>query len=273
MCCFSACGVQLPIMFIVAGVKQLPLDKFPYDEIYAASKTGWMTAHLFNCWCVLFVCHIQRTRIFMDENEKKTPVVLFLDGHPSRYSPFGLRFLRMYNIIVIIFPSHSSHVAQPFDVSIAAPLKVSYEKMLLHNSNEYDLNEGTQAMRARYARIRAFLDAWDRITPTECAKAFKNAGIFPWNEEAIAMKHLITPTENALYDRQRVSSLSGNEVTSDEFLNSLQNHVRRLRFQDGVVYDIIPEINATEAKIIWTEKDYNEGYVLNDFYSFPMDVY
>ena len=64
------------------------------------------------------------------------------------------------------------------------------------------------------------------------------------------MKHLITPTENALYDRKRVSVLSGNEVTSDEFLNSLQNHVRRLRFQDGVVYDIIPEINATEAKII-----------------------
>ena len=273
MCCFSAAGAQLPVMFIIAGLKQLPLDRFPYDEIYAVSKTGWMTAHLFNCWCVLFVCHVQRMRIFMNENEKKTPFVLFLDGHPSRFSPFGLRFMHMYNIIVIIFPSHSSHVFQPFDVSLASPLKVSYEKMLLHNSDEYEMGEGTQAMRARYARIRAFLDAWDRITPTECAKAFRSAGIMPWNEDAISMKHLITPEENALYNRERVSVLSGNEVTSDAFINTLQQHVRRLRFQDGVVYDITPNINATEAKIIWTERDYNEGYVLNDFCTFPFEAF
>lgn len=132
-------------------------------------------------------------------------------------SPFALRLFHIYDIIVIIFPAHASHVLQPFDVSIAAHLKSSYIKNLLNNMNYYTLVGQSEVMKARYARIRAFQDAWSSISPTDCQRAFAAAGILPFNENAIAMNHLIHPTGEDIY-AGRTSILSSNNVSSDEFL-------------------------------------------------------
>ena len=116
MLCYSEEGTKLKPMFI------FPKRESPFEELedipdilIGTSAKGWMTGHLWDIWCIYFVSHITLKRLSNDLDPFK-PVVLFVDGHLSRLSPFGMRLLAQYNIICIVFPSHSSHILQPFDV-------------------------------------------------------------------------------------------------------------------------------------------------------------
>lgn len=268
MCCFSATGYKMPLLMIIAGVRNIPFASEKDPCFYATSPSGWMSEHLFNVWAIIFVSHIQHKRNALPERERNIPFVLFLDGHASRMSPFALRFFNKYNIIVIIFPAHASHVLQPFDVSIAAPLKSSYIKFLLKNLKYYTLFDQSQVMQARYARVRAFQDAWCCVTPTDCQKAFKAAGIYPFDENAVSMQHLIHPTGTGIY-AGRTSILSSNNVSAADFIQRIPAYVRRIRWDDGSIFDIQPEVNYTEAEIVWNTKVYEVGRVWHTFPQFP----
>ena len=126
-------------MFIIADLRNIPFVNDQDPDYYACLSTGWMSVHLFDVWTIIFVSHIQNKRLFMNEKDRKLPHVLFLDGHSSRTSPFALRLFNKYNILVVIFPAHTSHILQPFDVSIAASIKNSYVKNLLNNLKYYTL--------------------------------------------------------------------------------------------------------------------------------------
>ena len=59
MCCFSPSGVKMDLFFIFSGIQSIPFPVYPGIPYYAVSKSGWMTEHLFNIWCILFVSHVQ----------------------------------------------------------------------------------------------------------------------------------------------------------------------------------------------------------------------
>ena len=205
----------------------------------------------------------------MNQQDRMHPFILFLDGHASRMSPFALRLFNMHNIIVIVLPAHASHVLQPFDVSVAAAIKSYYVKNLINNLQYYVMPGLSDAMKARYARIRAFKDAWSSISPTDCQKAFKSAGIFPFDENAIAMEHLIHPAANEIY-AGRTSALSCNNISSNEFIERMPAYTRRIRVDDGSVYDLMPPINYTEARIVWNTAIYEVGHMWSKFPEFPV---
>lgn len=43
---------------------------------------------------------------------------------------YASKLLSMFGILLLVFPGHTSHVLQPFDVGIAAALKTRYSKLL-----------------------------------------------------------------------------------------------------------------------------------------------
>lgn len=268
VCCFSATGDKIPLMMILAGIRNIPFINDQDPDYYACSPSGWMSQHLFNVWSIIFISHIQRKRALMSAQDRLIPFILFLDGHASRMSPFALRLFNKYNIIVVVFPAHTSHVLQPFDVSIAAPLKSSYIRNLLNNLKFYTLYGQSQAMQARYARVRACIDAWSSITPTQCMKAFNSAGIYPFNEGAVAMDHLIHPNGNAIYEG-RTSILSSNNITDDDFLQRIPAYVRRIQNPDNTVVEVAPEINYEEAQLVWNTSIYEIGKICHPFPQFP----
>ena len=57
---------------------------------------------------------------------------MYLDGNSSRANPAAIKFMKDHAVIVVIFPSHVTHIVQPFDVSVAAGLKA---ENLLTNSH------------------------------------------------------------------------------------------------------------------------------------------
>ena len=56
-------------------------------------------------------------------NDAKIPIVVFLDGHTSRYGEDFKSFCSSHNILAIIYPSHTSHVLQVLNQNISSTLK------------------------------------------------------------------------------------------------------------------------------------------------------
>ena len=269
MLCFSAAGATME-PFLIFPKRETAFDELSdIDDItIATSSNGWMTSHLWDIWTILFVSYISRRR---EENvlERDKAVILFVDGHASRLSPFGMRLLKRFNVICIVFPSHSTHVLQPFDVCIAAPLKNRYLKLLLDRlvialSTKGEYNP-TQQFRRR--RVLAFVNAWKEVNQIRCMKAFHDAGLVPLNQENIAMKHLIAdpimPEDESL--RVRLSPINGKIAT--ENLNQFEplrmrkmNSLNQFEIKDINPDDITPELIALQ----WYSGDSSQGKVFNE---------
>ena len=130
VCCTNAAGDSFDPFIIIPFKSNLPpeLLSFGLKHQVATSPSGWMTSKLFLAWTLNFVNQLSMYKLknhiaLRRYNATQAPTFLFLDGHKSRMNSEALEVLFKNNINVIIFPSHTTHVLQPFDVSLAAPLK------------------------------------------------------------------------------------------------------------------------------------------------------
>ena len=82
------------------------------------------------------------------------------------------------------------------------------------------------------------------------------------------MQHLIHPSGDAIY-AGRTSILSNNIVSDDTFLQRIPAYTRRIKWNDGSVFDINPEVNYAEAQIVWNTSIYEVGKIWHSFPHFP----
>jgi hypothetical protein len=116
LCCVSAAGAAIPPMQIFPGERfsYNPLENGVPGSYFGKSGNGWMTQELFNGWLTNhFVRSIPPTR----------PVVLLVDGHSSHINLETSLFCKANDILLFCLPPHSSHITQPLDVGVFAPLK------------------------------------------------------------------------------------------------------------------------------------------------------
>ena len=108
--CANAAGSTLPPMVIFDGQRFNPewsKGEVP-NTLYGMSDKGWTDQELFFYWMTqLFVKHIPPTR----------PIMLLVDGHSSHYEPETIQAAADAGIVMFCLPPHSTHVAQPLDVS------------------------------------------------------------------------------------------------------------------------------------------------------------
>ena len=109
LACANAMGNMLPSIVIFKG------ERFNHDwvkgeipnTLYGISPNGWIDQELFTEWLQkLFIPNIPSTR-----------PVLLLDSHSSHFNPKAIRIAAEANIIIFRLPPHTTHVAQPLDVS------------------------------------------------------------------------------------------------------------------------------------------------------------
>lgn len=74
---------------------------------------------------------MQYYRPRLPPSERSNPIFLLVDGHKSRINYSAAAILKIFNIDLLVFPGHCSHVIQPFDVAVASPLKAAYKSELL----------------------------------------------------------------------------------------------------------------------------------------------
>ena len=115
---------------------------------------------------------------------------MFVDGHVSRENPQTLEKFLKNNVIVVCFPSHTTHVLQPFDVGIAAPFKRELKKKYrMHLRSEWKSVEGenlNEAEKKRIALVSAIIDATDiSFTRTNCIHAWRATGLHPLDKNRV----------------------------------------------------------------------------------------
>jgi hypothetical protein len=79
------------------------------EVLVRTSKSGSMTQEIFYDYCKHFVSSLK------NDHE---PVILFLDGHASRWNTQALKYLFDNNVFVFFFASHTSIWAQPNDCGL-----------------------------------------------------------------------------------------------------------------------------------------------------------
>ena len=188
--CANAVGQSQP-PFVIFDAKQLN-PKWARGEVpgtrYGLSSSGWMDQVLFKGWLVEhFITHAVQGR----------PLLLLLDGHSSHFEPETIKFAKDNNIIIFCLPPHTTHEAQPLDVSLFGPFKQHW-RSICHEF--YQSSPGKVVSKFNFMEL--FSKAWLKaVTPENICAGFRKAGVVPFNADAITTAKSIT-TKSPAEDKE-----------------------------------------------------------------------
>jgi hypothetical protein len=137
------------------------------DWTWSTSSKGWTNNTLAIEWLtkVFFpsTAHLQGRRL------------LTIDGHGSHVQGDFIALCITHDIDLVILPSHSSHVTQPLDVSIFAPLKAS----LLKQAARYSDTDTGRARKHEWATSFQKARA-EAMTKKNIITGWRATGIYPF---------------------------------------------------------------------------------------------
>lgn len=149
------------------------------------SKKGWTNGEIGVEWIKDF-----------DKNTKDKANgryrLLLVDGHNSHYTRAFLMYARLHQIIVLCYPSHTTHLLQGLDVVIFAILKhwLSYER------DQWERETGESVSKSNFLQIygRAHFRA---LTPENIKTAFRKTGIWPLDRNVISKADMAPSKETS----------------------------------------------------------------------------
>ncbi|KAJ6240601.1 hypothetical protein M0813_03068 [Anaeramoeba flamelloides] len=221
----SARGTLLKTLILIP-TKTIPYKVFEDNDLHnfgmVHSPKGFITKELFYKWTRdVFIPEVEAIRLFYKFPKNKW-ALLVLDGHSSRADLRAIHLLQQHHIDCVVIPGHSSHVLQPLDVGIFKHFKTELKKQQRHKDKnkefylvlDHCLNLATSAMRI--------------------VEAFRKAGIYPLNLEKKIKGQSVFPTEVkefafSNYNRGSRLKISGQILTSENFINQLTNKEKRKR--------------------------------------------
>ena len=139
---------------------------------YGLSDSGWTDRGLFMGWLEEhFLVHAVPAR----------PLLLLVDGHSSHYDPESICFARDHSVIIFCLPPHTTHEAQPLDVSFFGPLKKNWSNVC-HDFIQSSL--GKAITKINFSKF--FSKAWLKTClPEVICSGFAKAGIIPFNPDCL----------------------------------------------------------------------------------------
>ena len=164
-----------------------------------------------------------------------------MDGHKSRANYFIANLFDSYGIDVLILPGHTSHLLQPFDVSIASPLKSKFQENITTYDLKHDIDRSTRKKKSlseiRTMMIRCLLDALSQsATITNIESGFKASVIFPLNPEVpLASKYSMDSSLREKYP-EIYQNINNRSLINNHHLNgNLENLVFTFQADYGTV--------------------------------------
>ena len=200
----NAVGQFTPLLMLFKGKRMKPFRwavGSPPDTIIRMSDNGWKTSETFIEWGHAFVRSLPQDGL---------PHLLLLDGHGSHvYNVAFLDLMASSNVQVMCFPSHTTHVLQPADVSLFKSLKANWTSEGLAFNREYG---GRKPGRANFFRI--FTPSWkNAATVANAQSGFRSTGLFPLDFSAIP-KQVFLPSQTTERPLSATETISSTEVIS-----------------------------------------------------------
>ena len=200
--CCSGTGQVIP-PFVIFDAKHLN-HLWTRGEVsgtrYGVSDSGWTNRELFYGWLEEhFLVHAIPAR----------PLLLLVDGHSSHYDPDSIHFARDHSVIIFCLPPHTTHEAQPLDVSFFGPLKKHWS-CVCHDFIQS--SPGKAITRFNFSEL--FSQAWLKTClPQTICSGFERAGIIPFNPDRLLKQ--CPGTEGAVEIRRKKNACQNDEELSD----------------------------------------------------------
>ena len=186
MYCCSASGLMLPPMVVYKQPQSILFQNWcengPAGSTNAASKSGWFDMAKFNQWFKqVFVEHIQT----LPQEEVK---VLIGDNLAAHLSPYVTTLCELHNIRFCFLPENSTHLLQPLDVSVFAPMK-RYWREVLTEWKEQCVREEKNYSTIPKPQFPLLLSRLMEKDYSESIRSgFESCGLFPFNVERALSK-------------------------------------------------------------------------------------
>jgi hypothetical protein len=149
------------------------------------SQKGWITGEIALCW-------IQEFDHRTSEKAAGRARLLLLDGHASHLTRAFLEYARGASIIILCYPSHSTHIYQGLDVVCFGPFKRYWSA----RRDEYERETGLIVQKTNFMHVMS--DAYVRaFTPHNIQLAFRKTGVVPFDPTAISTKSLSIAIETS----------------------------------------------------------------------------
>jgi len=152
---------------------------------FSCSENGWTNSDIALDWLV---------RVFEPQTREKAAGkkhFLILDGHSSHLSLRLLCKAREFDIDIIIYPSHCTHLLQGLDIICFAPLK----QIWAHEIKMFEWENFRGVKRDDFAKV--FGNAYQRtFTPKLILQAWETTGVFPFNDKIIPPEKM-APSETS----------------------------------------------------------------------------
>lgn len=215
-----------------------------FDCFLTSSSSGWMTKRLFLIYCINLISQIQIYRLTLPPDLKDEPFLLIVDGHVSRASFYANFLLLIFNIDLLLLPPHSSHIMQPFDVSISAALKTEFSKQLQKVNVNINLTEmkieeiiKMTSQEMRYLLVETFISALRKVSiRNNIRSGFSASGLFPLDPSVPLTSRYIMPTA---ISPKRTNFISNKFLNEETVLQQLfHNEFKREMTISDLQFDI-----------------------------------
>jgi hypothetical protein len=175
--CVSATGEVLcpTLLFEAAEADPRWVTGWP-EARFAANESGYMDKDLFISWCQWFV-----TASGADKDTKRR--VLFLDNHSSHLVSYAHQLLKDYNIHVVSFHPHTTHLYCVLDTSVFAQFKAKLYSLFSKTTGDVHFTELVNMSKTAYeGATKKEYDPATKEFSCAASKGFRNCGLVPFVE-------------------------------------------------------------------------------------------
>jgi 4-hydroxybenzoate polyprenyltransferase len=189
--CISVPGKALRPLVMFKG-KSVQQQWFPTG---LSTYEGWEFTATDNGWTSDATALEWLQKVFLPQTAPQDPSearLLILDGHGSHETMEFMWECYSSNIYLLFLPPHTSHVLQPLDLSIFAPLKRAYRKQLGFLSLLNDSTPlGKQNFLSCYQKARL-----SSLTRNNIRAGWQASGLWPINMAKPLMNRLLLENSN-----------------------------------------------------------------------------
>ena len=181
--CVNGVGKSIPPYFVFKGKHSDPklMNGASLGAKGVMSDSGWSTSRIFRYYLEYhFLPHVRKA------SDKKQPILLIYDGHPSHVSSHINEWANSNNVILFVLPAYTSHFLQPLDVSVFGPFKKYYYSECAAYMKS---NIGQTITRYEVCEMacKAYLKA---MTPENIISGFKKTQIYPCSTVAVKKERI-----------------------------------------------------------------------------------
>ena len=217
---------------------------------FTSAPNGWINNDVKKEWFKLFLEYIKPST----KNNRFN--LLLADGHESNFNPEIQELAIKNNVIILIFPAHTTHILQPLDNHYFHKLKLEIK----HQKNRDEYKD-----MAKDFKILKFIEEplYHASSPQSIQDSFRIAGIYPprFKEECIhksfiSFQDWILKKSTDQNNSKNTSSQNSSSQNSSSQNNSSHNSSHLI--QNNIQY---PEVNFSEMVSTTTFPD-NSSYPL-----------